>query len=172
MFRETASGAQTDRAQLRRTLAQLDVGDVLMVTRLDRQAMSTRDLLNTLATVAERKAGFRSLGDAWADTTTPHGRLMLTVLGGLADDAKSVRARVDPRPHRRGSRPRRGAWREAGTQAEAHAAPSQRDSPPKGERRGRAGNCPLLQRPQQHDFEARYVRAIPIELMANINVDE
>ena len=58
-------------------------GDVLMVTRLDRLARSTRDLLNTLAAIADRKAGFRSLADIWADTTTPHGRLMLTVLGGL-----------------------------------------------------------------------------------------
>jgi DNA invertase Pin-like site-specific DNA recombinase len=85
VFRETASGAQTDRAQLRRVLAQLEAGDVLVVTRLDRLARSTRDLLNTLAAIAERKAGFRSLGDTWADTTTPHGRLMLTVLGGLAE---------------------------------------------------------------------------------------
>src|SRR5467141_3333508 len=35
--------------------------------------------------ITGRKAGFRSLGDAWADTTTAHGRLMLTVLGGLAE---------------------------------------------------------------------------------------
>ena len=56
-----------------------------MVTRLDRLARSTRDLLNTLAAITDKKAGFRSLGDAWADTTTAHGRLMLTVLGGLAE---------------------------------------------------------------------------------------
>jgi DNA invertase Pin-like site-specific DNA recombinase len=60
-------------------------GDVLMVTRLDRLARSTRDLLNMLAAITGSKAGFRSLGDAWADTTTAHGRLMLTVLGGLAE---------------------------------------------------------------------------------------
>jgi DNA invertase Pin-like site-specific DNA recombinase len=41
--------------------------------------------LNTLAAITDKKAGFRSLGDAWADTTTAHGRLMLTVLGGLAE---------------------------------------------------------------------------------------
>jgi DNA invertase Pin-like site-specific DNA recombinase len=58
---------------------------MLMVTRLDRLARSTRDLLNTIAAIADRKAGFRSLGDEWADTTTSHGRLMLTVLGGLAE---------------------------------------------------------------------------------------
>src|SRR5208337_750034 len=85
VFREVASGAKTDRAQLRRALAQLDAGDMLMVTRLDWLARSTRDLLNTLAVITGKKAGFRSLGDAWADTTTSHGRLMLTVLGGLAE---------------------------------------------------------------------------------------
>src|SRR6476659_1511425 len=85
VFREVASGAKTDRAQLRKAIAVLKADDVLMVTRLDRLARSTRDLLNTLAAVTGRKAGFRSRGDAWADTTTAHGRLMLTVLGGLAE---------------------------------------------------------------------------------------
>jgi DNA invertase Pin-like site-specific DNA recombinase len=95
VFREVASGAKTDRAQLRRVLGQLVAGDVLMVTRLDRLARSTRDLLNTLAAIADRKAGFRSLGDTWADTTTPHGRLMLTVLGGLAEfERELIRART------------------------------------------------------------------------------
>ena len=51
----------------------------------DRLARSTRDLLNTLAQIANKGAGFRSHADAWADTTTAHGRLMLTVLGGLAE---------------------------------------------------------------------------------------
>jgi DNA invertase Pin-like site-specific DNA recombinase len=95
VFREVASGAKTDRAQLRRLLGQLEAGDVLTVTRLDRLARSTRDLLNTLATITDRKAGFRSLGDAWADTTTSHGRLMLTVLGGLAEFERDlIRART------------------------------------------------------------------------------
>ncbi|CAN2535829.1 DNA-invertase+hin [Methylocapsa aurea] len=85
VFKETASGAKTDRAQLRRALAALGKGDVLLVTRLDRLARSTRDLLNTLDAIAHPGAGFRSLADTWADTTTPHGRLMLTVLGGLAE---------------------------------------------------------------------------------------
>ena len=85
VFREIASGARTDRAQLRKAIAALHAGDVLMVTRLDRLARSTRDLLNTLAAITGSKAGFRSLADTWADTTTAHGRLMLTVLGGLAE---------------------------------------------------------------------------------------
>src|SRR6476469_3111403 len=95
VFREVASGAKTDPAQLRKAIAALEAGDVLMVTRLDRLARSTRDWLNTLATIAGRKAGFRSLGDGWADTATPHGRLMLTVLGGLAEFERDlVRART------------------------------------------------------------------------------
>jgi DNA invertase Pin-like site-specific DNA recombinase len=114
VFREVASGAKTDRAQLRKALAQLDAGDVLMVTRLDRLARSTRDLLNTLATITGREAGFRSLGDTWADTTTPHGRLMLTVLGGLAEFERELirartgegRARAQARGVRMGRKPK------------------------------------------------------------------
>ena len=95
VFTETASGAKADRAQLARAVRQIAAGDVLMVTRLDRLARSTRDLLNTLGVVADKKAGFRSLGDAWADTTTAHGRLMLTVLGGLAEfERELIRART------------------------------------------------------------------------------
>src|SRR6476620_10030882 len=58
--------------------------------RLDRLARSTRDLLNVLDAVSEKGAGFRSLADAWADTSTAHGRLMLTVLGGLAEFERSL----------------------------------------------------------------------------------
>ena len=95
VFRETASGAKTERAQLRKAIDQLESGDVLMVTRLDRLARSTRDLLNILDTVTKAGAGFRSLGDTWADTTTAHGRLMLTVLGGLAEFERDlIRART------------------------------------------------------------------------------
>jgi DNA invertase Pin-like site-specific DNA recombinase len=95
VFSETASGAKTDRAQLAKALRVLQPGDVLMVTRLDRLARSTRDLLNVLHTLAERGVGFKSLVDTWADTTTAHGRLMLTVLGGLAEFERDlIRART------------------------------------------------------------------------------
>jgi DNA invertase Pin-like site-specific DNA recombinase len=105
VFRETASGAKTDRANLRRVTGQRAAGDVLMVTRLDRLARSTRDLLNTLAEITARKAGFRSLSDAWADTTTAHGRLMLTVLGGLAEfERELIRIRTGEGRARQGER--------------------------------------------------------------------
>ena len=95
VFKEKVSGAKTDRAELAKALRRREPGDVLIVTRLDRLARSTRDLLNIVAAIAEREAGFRSLKDAWADTTTPHGRLMLTVLGGLAEfERELIRART------------------------------------------------------------------------------
>jgi len=95
VFAEKASGAKTDRAALAKAVAALGEADVLMVTRLDRLARSTRDLLNTLDMIAKRGAGFKSLADTWADTTTPHGRLMLTVLGGLAEfERELIRART------------------------------------------------------------------------------
>jgi DNA invertase Pin-like site-specific DNA recombinase len=85
VFSEKISGAITDRPALAKAIAALADGDTLVVCKLDRLARSTRDLLNTLATVGEAGATFKSLGDQWADTTTAHGRLMLTVLGGLAE---------------------------------------------------------------------------------------
>ena len=96
VFAEKISGAVTERKALARAIAELGPGDVLLVTRLDRLARSTRDLLNVLDAVAKAGAGFKSLADAWADTTTAHGRLMLTVLGGLAEfERELIRARTD-----------------------------------------------------------------------------
>ena len=95
IYREKVSGAKTDRPELAKLLRAIEPGDVLIVSRLDRLARSTRDLLNVLDVVAKAGAGFRSLKDTWADTTTPHGRLMLTVLGGLAEfERELIRART------------------------------------------------------------------------------
>jgi DNA invertase Pin-like site-specific DNA recombinase len=95
VFAEKVSGAVTERKALARAISALGVGDVLLVTRLDRLARSTRDLLNCLDAVGKAGAGFRSLADTWADTTTPHGRLMLTVLGGLAEfERELIKART------------------------------------------------------------------------------
>jgi DNA invertase Pin-like site-specific DNA recombinase len=85
IFAEKFSGAYADRPALAKALATLGEGDCLVVCKLDRLARSTRDLLNTLDAVGKAGATFRSLSDAWANTDTPHGRLMLTVLSGLAE---------------------------------------------------------------------------------------
>ncbi len=107
MLRRSAARSRTG-SNWRRRSARLGPGDVLVVTRLGRLARSTRDLLNVLAQIAEAGAGFRSLADAWADTTTAHGRLMLTVLGGLAEfERELIRVRTDEgrkRPQARGVR--------------------------------------------------------------------
>jgi DNA invertase Pin-like site-specific DNA recombinase len=95
IFREKISGARSDRPQLAKAMRSLQPGDILLVTRLDRLARSTRDLLNVLDVLAKQSVGFKSLNDQWADTTTPHGRLMLTVLGGLAEfERELIRART------------------------------------------------------------------------------
>ena len=91
----------------------------MLVTRLDRLARSTRDLLNTLAKITERGAGFKSLADTWADTTTAHGRSMLTVLGGLAEfERELIRARTGE------GRARAKARAELGATLQIDAAPA------------------------------------------------
>lgn len=96
VFAEKVSGAVTDRKALAHAMKALGPGDVLLVTRLDRLARSTRDLLNILDTISKAGAKFRSLADAWADTTTPHGELMVTILAGLATfERHLIRARTD-----------------------------------------------------------------------------
>jgi DNA invertase Pin-like site-specific DNA recombinase len=152
VFREVASGAKTNRIQLRKAIASLGAGDVLMVTRLDRLARSTRDLLNTLAAITDRKAGFRSLSDAWADTTTLHGRLMLTVLGGLAEFERDlIRARTSEGRERARARGVRMGRPPQLTRAAPAPQPRHRDA---------GGHSPQLQRPPDDDFAAGAMRAI------------
>lgn len=90
VFKETMSGARNDRPELTRALAALSDEDVLVVTRLDRLARSTRDLLDIVHTIETRGAKLKALTDSWADTTTPTGKLILTVLGGLAEFERSL----------------------------------------------------------------------------------
>ncbi len=85
VFREAASGAKTDRAQLCRALYHLEAGDVFLVERLDRLARSTFDLFAIVKQIVDAGGQFRSLAEPWPDTSTSTGRLMIAVLGGLAD---------------------------------------------------------------------------------------
>ncbi|UOA34408.1 DNA-invertase hin (plasmid) [Sulfitobacter sp. DSM 110093] len=90
VFKETMSGARSDRPELRKALATLSEGGVLVVTRLDRLARSTRDLLDIVHEIETKGAKLKALSDSWADTTTPTGKLILTVLGGLAEFERSL----------------------------------------------------------------------------------
>ncbi|MBB5374532.1 recombinase family protein [Acidocella aromatica] len=90
IFEEKVSGARRDRPELARLLDHLRTGDVVTVTRLDRLARSTRDLLEIAERIKEAGAGLRSLAEPWADTTTPAGRMVLTVFAGIADFERSL----------------------------------------------------------------------------------
>lgn len=85
IFREKASGADSERIQLQRLLRNLSDGETVVVTRIDRLARSTFDLFAIIKEITQRGAQFFSIAEPWADTTTSTGRLMLAVLGGLAD---------------------------------------------------------------------------------------
>jgi DNA invertase Pin-like site-specific DNA recombinase len=85
IYRERVTGARADRRALLRMLDRLAPGDVVMVTRIDRLARSTFDLFAIVKQIVDAKAQFCSLAEPWADTGTRTGRLMIAVLGGLAD---------------------------------------------------------------------------------------
>jgi hypothetical protein len=85
IYREKVTGARADRRELLKMLKGLARGDVVTVTRIDRLARSTFDLFAIVKQIVDAKAHFRSLSEPWADTGTSTGRLMLAVLGGLAD---------------------------------------------------------------------------------------
>lgn len=85
IYEEKLSGAQRARPELNRLLDQLRAGDVVVVSRLDRLARSTRDLLEIAEQLKAVEAGLRSLHEPWADTTSPAGRMVLTVFAGIAE---------------------------------------------------------------------------------------
>src|SRR5690625_1648759 len=90
LFSEKITGTRRDRPELERMLDHLRAGDVVTVTRLDRLARSTRDLLDIAEQLQAKGAGLRSLAEPWADTTTPAGRMVLTVFAGIAEFERSL----------------------------------------------------------------------------------
>lgn len=85
IYEEKVSGARRDRPELARLLDNVRSDDVLVVTRLDRLARSTRDLLDIAQQLNDTGTGLRSLSEPWADTTSPAGRMVLTVFAGIAE---------------------------------------------------------------------------------------
>ena len=90
IYGEKITGIKRDRPELVRLLDHLRPGDVVTVTRLDRLARSTRDLLDIAERIEASGAGLRSLAEPWADTTTPAGRMVLTVFAGIAEFERSL----------------------------------------------------------------------------------
>ncbi len=90
LYEEKISGAKRDRPELARMLDALREGDVVVVSRLDRLARSTRDLLEIAELLNEAGSGLRSLAEPWADTTSPAGRMILTVFAGIAEFERSL----------------------------------------------------------------------------------
>ena len=110
IYREKVTGARADRRELNRMLGKLGPADVVTVTRIDRLARSTFDLFGIVKRIVDANAQFRSLAEPWADTGTGTGRLMLAVLGGLADVERDLirtrtaegrsRAKAQGKPYR------------------------------------------------------------------------
>ena len=114
IYREKVTGAHNDRRELLKMLKNLAPGDVVTVTRIDRLARSTFDLFAIVKQIVDANAQFRSLAEPWADTGTSSGRLMLAVLGSLADVERDLirtrtaegRSRAQKRGQRMGRKPK------------------------------------------------------------------
>jgi DNA invertase Pin-like site-specific DNA recombinase len=124
VFSETVSGAKAAaaRPQLAKLLRLLGPGDTLVITRLDRLARSTLDLLHTVDQITKAGADFKSLADAWCDTATPHGKLMLSILASLAEFERSLILGTHPGRHQGGARAGRALWPAAAVHRQAEGA--------------------------------------------------
>jgi DNA invertase Pin-like site-specific DNA recombinase len=133
IYREKASGARPDRRELLKLLKALDPGDVVTVTGIDRLAGSTFDLFAIVKGIVDAGGQLQSLAEPWADTSTSTGRLMIAVLGGVADVERDLirtrtaegRSRAKARGQRMG-RPRNSPTRRR--RKPAAAAPRVRHS--------------------------------------------
>ncbi len=85
IFQEKVSGVKSDRKELARMLKGLQPGDVVVVTKLDRLARSIFDLFSIVKRINDAGARFRSIAQEWADTGSAQGRMMLAVMGGMAE---------------------------------------------------------------------------------------
>ncbi len=91
-YQETASGKNAARGMLQMMLREIEEGGpgarphcIVVVTKLHRLARNTRDLLEIVDRIGKAGAGLVSLGEPWADTTSPAGRMVMTVLAGVAE---------------------------------------------------------------------------------------
>ena len=150
IYREKASGARADRRELLRLLKTVTADDVVTVTRIDRLARSTFDLFAIVKQIVEAGGQFRSLAEPWADTATSTGRLMIAVLGGLADVERDlIRTRT---AEGRSRAKARGQHMGPSTEAQSRAASG--SSATTGGGRHLGGARPQLRRKPGNDFQA------------------
>jgi DNA invertase Pin-like site-specific DNA recombinase len=90
LFEEKISGAKRGRPELQQLMREIRAEDVLVVTRLDRLARSTAELLRIAEALADQQAGLQSLEEPWADTTSPAGRMVLTIFAGIAEFERAL----------------------------------------------------------------------------------
>jgi DNA invertase Pin-like site-specific DNA recombinase len=90
IFEEKISGATRNRPKLEKLIEHLREGDILVVTRLDRLARSTSELLRIVERIIEKGAGLQSLDEPWANTVSPAGRMVMTIFAGIAEFERSL----------------------------------------------------------------------------------
>jgi DNA invertase Pin-like site-specific DNA recombinase len=96
IYSEKASGKNRHRPEFEKLMRALAPGDVVVVSKLDRLARSTRDLLNILHELRERECSFIALDEPWCDTSSDFGQLVMTIMAGLAEwERKLIRKRCD-----------------------------------------------------------------------------
>ena len=149
IFREKVSGATADRPQLRKLMAAVSDGDVVIIPAVDRLSRDTTDLLVIARDLQKAGVGLRSIAEPVVDTTSDFAELVLAMLGVAA---KLERRRIKERTERGRSR-REGQGREIRAQAEAYPAPAARGDPAARQgRRNTALDCPQLRCQRGHDF--------------------
>jgi DNA invertase Pin-like site-specific DNA recombinase len=156
IYREKVSGAHNDRRELLKMLDHLAPGDVVTVTRTDRLARSTFDLFAIVKQIVDAKAQFRSLAEPWADTGTSTGRLMIAVLGGLADVERDlIRTRTAEGPQ-----PGAEARAAHGPETEIDRCAAGRGPQAPCRRCYLRGTRAQLRRGEKYDFEAGIVSGV------------
>jgi DNA invertase Pin-like site-specific DNA recombinase len=153
IYGEKVTGAHSNCRQLLKILDKLDAGDAVIVTRIDRLARSTFDLFAIVKQIVDAKAQFRSLAEPWADTGTSTGRLMIAVLGGLADVERDlIRTRTAERRSRATKRTKRTGRKPKLTEGSADRGPHAA-----GRRCHACRTRAQLRCKPRHDFTARDV---------------
>lgn len=84
IYQEKITGTKMDRPELKKLLAELQEGDTVVVKELTRISRSTKDMLSLVEQITDKGCYIKSLNESWLDTGSPSGKLMLTVLGGIA----------------------------------------------------------------------------------------